>query len=204
VGRHSALLTAILLATAALPRAASAEAKAPAGVTPAASLSNYFDLLDGGDVEAAVALCHADDDGESHLALSTLGYGQRMCVRAIEQRFGEDGVRQTVGRPLGAKEAAASKVAINGATARLTLAGGASFPFVRVGGEWKLSMRELAGDYKLTPDQLARGFREMAQTYLLTAREVVDGKHKKPSDVNAALEKRGHRRATSASDRRRD
>ena len=199
--RHRALsaLSVLALVLSAIPVATSASSgPAPAGDDgPAAALAKYFDLIDRGDIEAADALCHHEDPAEMLLgvAMTTLRYSQGMCARAVAQRFGEEGVRQSVGRPLAARDAAEAKVSITGPSARVTLSGGTSFPMVRVEGRWKLSMRNFAWEARQNPDELAVGFRQMAQAHLLTAREVADGKHRNAADVRAALEKRGFRRA---------
>jgi hypothetical protein len=193
-------VTALPGALQAAPAGASTKAKTSPAAEIAAALVKYFDLIEAGDVDAAVALCHAEDESESLLALSltTLRFSQGMCARAVAQQLGEQAVGESVGRPVGSKEAAASKVTGKGVNARLTLADGVSFPMVRVKGEWNLSMREIARDFKQHPHHLAVGFRQMAETYLLTARDVVDGKHETAAAVKAAMEKRGQRSAKAA------
>jgi hypothetical protein len=197
-----ALLTLLLTAPAAGAAGSAGAAAESPDEGPAAALAQYFDFIERGNTEAADALCHSRDEGEAllALALTTLRFSQEMCAHAVARRFGEKAVRASVGRPIGSGDVAAEVTATDG-TARVTYAGGVSFPMVRVDGRWKLSMRELAKDMGQTPDRSAVVLRQMAQAHTQTAREVVDGKHKSAADVRAALEKRGYRRGEPQSQR---
>jgi hypothetical protein len=159
------------------------------------ALHRYFDLMDGGQVDVAVSYCHATDAGEQALAsaLTKVWYAQMQSARAVQGRFGDDAVGQTVGRPTLARTITTCPAAVDGNAVILQIERKFKMRMVRVGPEWKLSMADVAEEFGgRQPAALAGGLQQVEKILKAVADGVPKGKYKDVAALRRALDQQGY------------
>lgn len=193
LGRTAACVIVCVAAVAAPAARAADNREAIAGARLA--LHRYFDLMEGGQVDAAISYCHATDGGEAALAaaLSKVWCTQGQSARAVAYRFGEEAVQQTVGRPTVVRQITDCPATVDGDGVLLQIERTVKFRMVKVGSEWKLSMRHLAQEFGGDdPAALSRGLLQVAKILQGVADGVPKGKFKDAAALRRALDAVGY------------
>jgi hypothetical protein len=158
-----------------------------------AALCRYFRFAHDGQMDVAVAACHATDKSEAALAVtfSNLEYAHARCERVVQHHLGDDAVADTVTWWPRQRVFAQCAATVEGEAVAFEYSDRIRFYMVRAGGEWKLSMRHLAEAVGAPTAETVRRLEHITETMRMIADGVPRGTHKDVRAVQATLEARG-------------
>jgi hypothetical protein len=165
-----------------------------------AAICRYFRFAQDGQVDLAVAACHATDKAEAALALAftKLEHAHARCEQAVQHQFGEEAVTDTVCWWPRQRAFAQCPASAEGEAIAFEYSDRIRFYMVRAGGQWKLSMRHLADAIGRPTADIVRDFEHITETMRMIADGVPRGTYRDVAAVQGTLEARGLGPAPSA------